>query len=249
MIVLLGYGKTAIMSKNFIYPIGSFVPLPQQSRGQGKARAHLAEVKSFVGKNFKTRKIVSIAAKNRWGYICETFCEACNKICLIPFRFLRINNSACRCQCKEIISRANTTHGMSKKAEFRAWRGIISRTSPNYFTKNYTDRGISLDKEWFSFENFYRDMGPKPSPIHSVDRIDNNKGYSKGNCRWATPTQQAANTRKSVRFAHNGKTYSCRDVASMIERSMGTVLWARKKHKTLPELLIAYERGDLLKDL
>jgi len=67
--------------------------------------------------------------------------------------------------------------------------------SPGF--KDYGGRGIRVDAAWLhSFETFLADMGPKPSPQHSIDRIDNEQGYSKANCRWATKSVQSSNQRR-----------------------------------------------------
>jgi hypothetical protein len=101
----------------------------------------------------------------------------------------------------------NITHGMSRSSEFKIWTGIHQRcTNPNSeFYKYYGGRGISRCARWESFEAFYADMGPRPSPKHTIDRIDNDGNYEPGNCRWATKAVQASNTRKNVYFTINGE--------------------------------------------
>lgn len=72
---------------------------------------------------------------------------------------------------------------------------VTNKNNPRY--KDYGGRGITICKRWLiCFDNFFEDMGAKPTLKHSIDRIDNNKGYSKLNCRWATDLQQVYNRRK-----------------------------------------------------
>lgn len=106
-----------------------------------------------------------------------------------------------------------TKHGHSKRGRwskiYRAWADIIQRctNSNNKQWKNYGGRGIIICDRWlYSFTNFLKDMGKPPGSEYSIDRIDNNKGYYKENCQWATPKQQARNTRKNRLVTHNGKT-------------------------------------------
>lgn len=97
------------------------------------------------------------------------------------------------------IKRSNyARHGMTRTPEYRVWQGLTNRcTNPNNPSfKYYGGRGICVCSSWLeSFENFYADMGPRPSPDLSIDRIDNDGNYEPSNCRWATAYQQRINQR------------------------------------------------------
>ena len=112
---------------------------------------------------------------------------------------LRGKSKSCGCLRAEMYA-AMTTHGMSRNgsAEYRAWQNMVNRCRnpnlPGY--KHYGGRGIQVCPRWMKFENFSADMGPKPTPTHSIDRRDVNLGYNMLNCRWATATEQVNNRRK-----------------------------------------------------
>lgn len=101
-------------------------------------------------------------------------------------------------------------HGMTGSPEHVAWGNILKRclnkNTPNYYA--YGGKGITVCQEWIdSFSAFFREIGRRPSPNHSVDRIDNSRGYEPGNVRWATRMQQQSNMSSNVFFTHNGETH------------------------------------------
>ncbi len=132
-------------------------------------------------------------------------------------------SSSCGCLQRELV----TTHGFSGTTEYYAWNGMRSRCfSKNQSAwKHYGGRGITVCDRWrHSFEAFRSDMGERPSPKHSVDRVDNDGNYSCGkcdecitrgwpaNCRWATAKEQAWNKRDAVDshwLEHGGRRLTC----------------------------------------
>ena len=103
--------------------------------------------------------------------------------------------------------------------EYTCWRNMNNRCrNPNNPAfKNYGGRGITVCDRWkSSYENFLADMGPRPSPAHSIERNDNDLGYSPSNCRWATKAEQFANRRCTMRVELAGQTFPLRDVCAFI---------------------------------
>lgn len=114
----------------------------------------------------------------------------------------------------------------------------------------YGGRGIRICNGWESFERFVADLGERPSPEHSMDRVDNNGHYSCGkcdecllngwppNCRWATPRQQANNIRSNVRITKNNETRTLSEWAEVLNVSFGT-LWSRYSRGLTHEEVLA----------
>lgn len=131
----------------------------------------------------------------------ECRCECGNTTVVYLGHFRDGHTKSCGCHKKEV----NTKHGQSGTKLYLTWQNIVQRTTnpshPEY--KYWGGRGITISNEYREFINFYRDMGKsfdKHVEEHggrqtTIDRVDNNKGYERGNLRWATPTEQNYNRR------------------------------------------------------
>ena len=101
--------------------------------------------------------------------------------------------------------------------------------------KNYQNRGITFCERWDDFEMFYKDMGPRPSLAHTLDRIDNDKGYFPSNCRWGTKLEQQRNRRTSRLLTFEGETKTIHE-------------WAKIKGISSPALYKRINRGWTVED-
>jgi len=139
-------------------------------------------------------------------------------------------SKSCGCLQREAAAKAQRKHGhtstTSVSKEWRAWKAMKERCyNPNH--KSYIDyggRGIKVCDRWLhSFENFLADMGEAPTAMHSLDRINVNGDYSPENCRWATATEQARNTRRSFFVVIGGVRKTVAEWAEIVEMRPSTI--------------------------
>lgn len=144
---------------------------------------------------------------------------------------------------------ANTIHGMRDSAELRVWTDMKRRCHqphrPDYV--RYGGRGIVVCDEWRfgdgelnGFQCFFRDMGPRPSAQHTLDRKDNDGPYSKENCRWATKVEQGRNTRTNRFITVQGIRMTLKDASRRFRISDATIAgrldrgWDEERAATTP---------------
>lgn len=169
----------------------------------------------------------------------------------------------CRCSCgQEIVAQTRLLRRGKKKAcgidghhyrptkgkglaqlhsaEYRTFRSMWKRCTGRDLknARNYKLRGIRICDRWKSFKAFFEDMGPKPTPKHTLDRYPNNDGnYEPGNCRWATTKEQNRNMRRNTVVEYQGERMLLLDVVERLGLNRAAVYGRIKMGWTLADAL------------
>jgi len=160
--------------------------------------------KDLSGQKFNRLTVIKRVGKDKQGVaLWRCLCD-CGNTSTVRVSALK-NGGTKTCGCSRRIPK---THGLSRKPIYSIWQAMIQRchntSNPTY--KYYGCRGITVCGKWRdSFEAFFADMGHPPKGT-SIERIDNDKGYSPENCKWATWKEQANNKRDNRYITHNGIT-------------------------------------------
>jgi hypothetical protein len=146
------------------------------------------------GRRFIRLVVVGIARRNRHGqihYRCKCDCGA--EVEVLGESLRNGRTGSCGCYHRDIA----TLHGQWNSPEYSIWAGMRERCSnPNSRAYRwYGALGVAVHPRWEDFTTFFKDMGERPTRKHSIDRINPFGDYEPGNCRWATPTEQARNKR------------------------------------------------------
>lgn len=159
--------------------------------------------KNIAGDKFGKLTVLSIAKRGH-GYVqWNCICECGNKAIVGTSNLVRGVTKSCGCMKK-------SQKGLSRDPLYSTWISMLARChdKSNFAYHYYGARGIKVCREWHDYKTFVNDMSPKKDGC-TLDRIDNNKGYSRENCRWATPKQQRINQYSRVHMVNIGDKSQC----------------------------------------
>lgn len=124
------------------------------------------------------------------------------------------------CGCIKVV------HGMREHPLYQTWRAMLHRVDDEKRAgyKNYGGRGITVCARWRDFPSFVEDMGEKPSPNHTLERVDNDGPYSPENCVWATRTEQSSNRRGNVLITFQGETKTVKQWCTILGLSYFSII-------------------------
>lgn len=166
----------------------------------------MAKLKKYLnpGNKFNRLTIIKLSTRPPKGsdeyYECQ--CDCGNKSIVRKSKIIRNETKSCGCYNRETTSKRLRKHGLSNHPCFNNWFNLLvrCRDTKGKWAKNYSARGITYDPRYEDFTEFLKDMGDSYFPGAQLDRVDNDKGYFKGNIRWADRKQQARNKQKNHRI-------------------------------------------------
>lgn len=191
------------------------------------------------GSRFGRLVVVSLrpATRNRGLGLGTLRCD-CGEVVEKPMRYVVTSViRSCGCLAREWSStlgrehgvhalEPTISHGQTNTPEHDAWLAIRKRCNPERAEEHpgYAGRGITICERWqASFEAFLQDMGKRPGPEYSIDRIDNNGNYEPGNCRWAVRKTQQRNMRSNRLVEFRGETKTVAEWVEILDLNRGAV--------------------------
>lgn len=192
------------------------------------------KIKDLTGKTFSRLSVIGYVATENGAakFLCECVCG--ERLTVVGSQLRRGNTRSCGClqrdRTVDHLRERNTTHGMRFFPEYRVWEAMRRRclVETDAGFSEYGARGIVVCDRWNDFEAFFSDMGPRPSPVHSIERTDNDGPYHPQNCIWATIERQTRNRRSNIRVEYLGRDMVLKD-AAILAGVMPATAYARHR--------------------
>jgi hypothetical protein len=180
--------------------------------------------RDLQGQRFGRLIVITEAGRDKWGaakWWC--LCDCGNETAVVGKVLTRGDTKSCGCYATDARKR-RAKHRMGRTALYGRWRNMFTRCeNPNVASyKDYGARGIRVCESWRDFRNFLADMG-EPPPGHELDRIDNDKDYEPGNCRWVPRRVNANNKRSSHKITIDGTTKTAAEWSRASGVQSGTI--------------------------
>lgn len=182
----------------------------------------MGKPRDIIGKQFGLLTVLSLShseprkdrpSEHVWFWNCICSCDKATEI-IADGGKLRGKEPSCGCLTFKKKSKAKTTHGMYHTSEYKSYRSMLQRCYNTNCKQHKYYKDIKVCDRWLGkmgFENFYEDMGPKPTNKHTLERIDNLLHYQPSNCSWIPKSEQSKNRRGVIKIKRNSQVKCAAD--------------------------------------
>lgn len=155
-----------------------------------------------VGDRYTRLTVISPGYSENYQRHWECRCD-CGTVIFVLTANLGRGTKSCGCMSREYHAERLRTHGLGRPPGYATWAGMKGRcfNPRNRCYANYGGRGITVCERWLDFAAFYADMGPKPTPTSTIERVDNDGHYEPSNCVWVEKSEQSKNRRPASQWS------------------------------------------------
>ena len=178
----------------------------------------------LTGRTYKRLTVLRRSRRKTNKPYWDCRCDCSTTISVLASSLREGRTGSCGCLHRDVVTR----HGKHKSREYSSWQSMKGRCcNPNDTRyRHYGGRGITICARWLgSFQNFLDDMGPRPTPQHTIGRIDNDGNYESENCCWQTRQEQNQHTSRSLYLTHAGETRTMIELAQRLGIHKNTLAW------------------------
>lgn len=193
----------------------------------------LTKSNELIGRKFGSLTVIEESERVGKNKRALCLCDCGKHSTVIIYNLKNGHTRSCGCLRVRVATESNTSHGLSKTRFYQCWRDMIDRTTreKNSSYESYGGRGIKVCEQWEMFESFASDMyenylehSETNGELNTtLDRINNDKGYNKDNCRWATVKIQSSNKRSNKRFLVKGQLLTVKEISDKFDLEYAAV--------------------------